>query len=330
MRSSSSATSFELLAVAQLALDRLHLLVEVVLALRALHLALHAGLDLLLDLQDRDLALHQPEHLLQPLGHGERLQELLLALDLDAEMAGDEVGQPRAVLRVGHRRQRLLGDRLLDLGVALELARDRARQRLDLRPLARGLLQRLGMGLEERLAAGVAGHAHPRATLDQHLHRAVGQLEELEHVGQHAGLVDALGGRVVLGGVALGGEQDLAVVAHHLLERAHRLLAADEERHDHVREHHDVAQRQHRVGLGFGHLRDPLGWQGGLAPSTAALAPLRSGTMWGWTAPPSTGRAARARGRPAAARRPARRPTAILGPAIAPEDQNSIYHPHGW
>jgi fumarate reductase subunit D len=40
------------LAVAQLALDRLHLLVQVILALRALHLRFHAGLDLLLDLQD--------------------------------------------------------------------------------------------------------------------------------------------------------------------------------------------------------------------------------------------------------------------------------------
>ncbi len=58
--SSSSGDLVLLLAVAELLLDRLHLLVEVVLALRLLHLALHAGADALLDLQHRDLALHQP------------------------------------------------------------------------------------------------------------------------------------------------------------------------------------------------------------------------------------------------------------------------------
>ena len=34
----------------------------------------------------------------------------------------------------------------------------------------------------------------------------------------------------------LRGEEDLLVAVHRLFERADRLLAADEERHDHVRE----------------------------------------------------------------------------------------------
>ena len=48
------------LAVAELLLDRLHLLVEIVLALRLLHLALDARADALLDLQDGDLASIKP------------------------------------------------------------------------------------------------------------------------------------------------------------------------------------------------------------------------------------------------------------------------------
>ncbi len=47
--------------------------------------------------------------------------------------------------------------------------------------------------------------------------------------------------------VLLGGQQNVLVGAHHLLERADGLLAADEERHDHVREDDDVAQRQDGV-----------------------------------------------------------------------------------
>ena len=65
------------LVVAEFLLDRLHLLVEVILALGLLHLALDARADALLDLQHRDLALHQPEHLLQALGDRQRLQDAL-------------------------------------------------------------------------------------------------------------------------------------------------------------------------------------------------------------------------------------------------------------
>src|SRR5690606_3862337 len=57
------------------------------------------------------------------------------------------------------------------------------------------------------------------------------------------------GSRLVFAGVLLRGEQDLLVSAHHFLERANRLLATDEERHDHVRENDDVTQRQDGVDL---------------------------------------------------------------------------------
>ena len=57
----------------------------------------------------------------------------------------------------------------------------------------------------------------------------------------------SLARRIVLRRVLLGDQQDLLVVLHHVFERADGFLAADEQRHDHVGEHHDVAQRQDRV-----------------------------------------------------------------------------------
>src|SRR3984893_7734054 len=54
-----------------------------------------------------------------------------------------------------------------------------------------------------------------------------------------------------VGRVLLGGEQDEGVGPHHLLERKDRLLASDEEGHDHVGKYDDVAQRQSRMGSGF-------------------------------------------------------------------------------
>ena len=72
------------LELAQLLLDRLHLLVQVVLALGLLHLPLDAGADALLDLEDRDLALHEAVEPLQALGQAAGLEQLLLVGDLQA------------------------------------------------------------------------------------------------------------------------------------------------------------------------------------------------------------------------------------------------------
>ena len=69
--------------------------------------------------------------------------------------------------------------------------------------------------------------------LDQHLHGAVGQLQQLQHRGDGAGGVDLVGRRIVVLGILLGHDEDVLVVAHHFFERLHRFLAADEERHDH-------------------------------------------------------------------------------------------------
>jgi hypothetical protein len=67
--------------------------------------------------------------------------------------------------------------------------------------------------------------------------------------------VDPLGGGVVHGRVKLARQQDLLVVLHHLFEGANGFLATHEQRHDHVGEHHDVAQGQNGIGdCALGHI----------------------------------------------------------------------------
>ena len=110
-----------------------------------------------------------------------------------------------------------------------------------------------GLGLVEVVPLGEVMHRGAALAFDQHLHGAVGELEQLKHGGDHADGVDVAGLRIVLVTVALGDEQDLLVALHHLFERLHRLLAPHEEGHDHVREHDDVAQRQNRQGDGCRH-----------------------------------------------------------------------------
>ncbi len=259
--------------VAELLLDRLHLLVEVVLALGLLHLALDARADALLDLQHRDFALHQAEHLFQPLGDRRRLQDHLLVGNLDREMRGHRVGELGVVLDLLDDADDLGRHLLVELHIVLELVDDRARERLGLDLLAGIVGEHDRVGLEIFGAVGVAADLRARGALDQHLDGAVGQLEQLQHARERADLVDRVGRRIVVGGVLLRREQDERVGAHHLFERLDRLLAADEERHDHVREDDDVAQRQHRIGPGFA--RDQGGpWLGAChVPNSLLLCP---------------------------------------------------------
>src|SRR6185312_2890993 len=81
---------------------------------------------------------------------------------------------------------------------------------------------------------------------------------------------------------------DLLVALHHLFEGAHGFVAAHEQRNDHVREHHDVPQRQHWQDFGLRHdalhrvahwlaLTRPDGLSGATAPEDR-LDPSR------WTA----------------------------------------------
>ena len=93
------------LDLAQLLLDRLHLLVEVVLALALLHLLLDAAADALFDLQHVHLAFDQREDVLQALAHVLDLQDLLLGVELQRHVRGDVVGEPARLLDASERGQ---------------------------------------------------------------------------------------------------------------------------------------------------------------------------------------------------------------------------------
>ena len=119
-------------AVAELLLDRLDLLVQVVLALALLHLPLDAAADALLDLQDVDLVLELLEQLLEALADVDEVEHRLLVLELERQVRGDRVGQAAGVVDAGDRGQDLGRDLLVELDVLVELLRHRAAQRLDL------------------------------------------------------------------------------------------------------------------------------------------------------------------------------------------------------
>ena len=125
--SSTSANSSRAFLVADLFLDRLHLLVEKILALGLLHLPLDAAADALLDLQHRNLALDQAEHLLQPLGDHRGLQDRLPVGNLEGQVRGDCVGELGIILDLLDAADYLDRHLLVEFHVALELGGGQAR-----------------------------------------------------------------------------------------------------------------------------------------------------------------------------------------------------------
>ena len=180
-------------------------------------------------------------------------QQRLLVGDLDLDVRHHRVGQLARVLDLGELDGGLGGQLAVALGVVLELGDDRTHQRLDLLPLGHVV----GNRLDRRRQMGTAGVelAQPgaRAALDQHAHGAVGQLQQLQHGGGDADLVQVGAAGIVLGGVELRDQENLLVGRHRRLQRGHRLVAPDEQRDDHVREDDDVPQRQDGEGLGHGY-----------------------------------------------------------------------------
>ncbi len=172
------------------------------------------------------------------------LQQGLLVLDLDDQVRGDRVGQHARIGDLGDRVQAFRRDLLVQLDIVLELLGDGADQRLGIRAFRRRIIEQVGLGLVIVVLGGETLDTGARLAFDQHLDRAIGQLQQLQDIGQHADLIDGVGVGIIVRGILLGGQQDLLVAPHHLVQRLNRLLAADEQRHDHVGENHDIAQRQ--------------------------------------------------------------------------------------
>ena len=108
-----------LVLLAELALNRLQLLAQVVLALALLHLRLDLGLDPRAELDHLELAGQELGEPPQAPGDVDLLEQLLLLLGRDPQRPGDQVRERRGLLDVGDRELQLLGqvgDLLDDLG----------------------------------------------------------------------------------------------------------------------------------------------------------------------------------------------------------------------
>jgi hypothetical protein len=238
---------FTLLALAELLLDRLHLLVQVVLALALLHLPLDAAADALFDLQDVDLGLELRQEVLEALLDVEHLEHLLLLLELERQVRRHGVGEAPRLVDAGKRSEDLRRDLLVQLDVLVERGEQRAAHRLDLGQ--RRVVERHRHGFRDPVRSHVDHVADVRAgaAFYQYFDCPIGQLQHLQDVRHAANRIHVLRAGIVLRGGLLRHEQDRFPCFHRGFHRLDGLGSPDEQRDHHVGEHHHIAQGQQRI-----------------------------------------------------------------------------------
>ena len=140
-------------ALAELVLDRLQLLAQDRLALVLRELLAHLQVDLLLDLDQLDLALQQHEQPPQPLRHVALHQQRGALLGRQVDRRGDDVAQPAGILVLVEHLRRLVRDVGRDGDELLGDVVHRHAQPVD--------LDRVLADLDQRLVGGDAGRASP-------------------------------------------------------------------------------------------------------------------------------------------------------------------------
>ena len=193
-------------------------------------------------------------------------QQGLLVGDLGADMRGDGIGQLAGLLDIAQTFARVLRQLLVQLGIFVELIDHAAHHAGDLGAFRLRRRDGLNGRRGQRALFGQAHQPRTRLPLHQHPHRAIGQLQQLQHAGHHANVIQIIRHRIVAAGVQLRDKEDILVAVplltrcplaagiHSRLQRRHRFLAAHEQRHHHAGKHNDIAQRQQRKSfLGHNH-----------------------------------------------------------------------------
>ena len=227
-------------------LNGLHLLIQVVLALTLLHLLLDAATDAFFDLQHVNFTLDNAEDLFEPLLDVLDLKDALLLGKFQCHVCGDCVREPSRLIDAGERRKYLGRHLLVEFYVLLELGNDRAHQDVDLT-----FIVPIIFGEQRYFCGKVVGHrdafdARTLATLDEHLDRAVRQLQKLQNRRQRTDVIQVLGLRIVKVSPLLGDQKDALPGVHRTIKRDDRPLAADEKRDYHMWIDDNVPERQHR------------------------------------------------------------------------------------
>ncbi len=182
--------------------------------------------------------------MLEPLAHIGDFQNSLFLGELQGHVGGDRIRQAAGLFDARQRGEDLGRHLLVQFDILFELGDHGARQHVHLALfVALDIRQRRHFRGKEFTLHQLfdAGAVH---TLDQHLHGAVRELQQLQDGRHRAHAVEIVGFGVVDIRLFLGDQENPLVGLHGEVEGDDGFLAPNEERDHHVRVHHHVAQRQ--------------------------------------------------------------------------------------
>ena len=80
-----------------------------------------------------------------------------------------------------------------------------------------------------------------RRALNEHAYGAIGQLEQLQNLRDHAHVEQVIAFGIVAARIELREQEDVLAAFHRRLERRHRFVTSDKKRDHHAGEDDDVA-----------------------------------------------------------------------------------------
>ena len=199
--------------LAQFALDRFDLLVEVVLFLRPFHLALHAVLNRSVDVKFFDFNIEYVGQALAAFDGIENLDQLLLFFNRQHHMGADRVCEPPDVVDFDGR-QGLIGVQVLaELHILFELPAQSSRQRVVAREVLIAERREAQIGFPEAFFLIQLQNARALDAFDENLGVSIGQLERLNDVRNRSNLINLIGFGIINRRVVLRGEEDPLVAS---------------------------------------------------------------------------------------------------------------------
>ena len=79
--------------------------------------------------------------------------------------------------------------------------------------------------------------------LDEHLHGAIGEFQNLQNIRKGSGFINVAGLGIVRIGMSLSGKKNALLFRHGFFKRADGLLPTDKQGDNHEREHDDIPER---------------------------------------------------------------------------------------
>ena len=242
---------FAFFAAAQFLLDGFELFVEVILFLRALHLALHAGIDVAIDVQLFEFDLENVADAVQALDGIDGFQQILFFVHRQLQICGYGVGQAR----------RIIDARGGDHGVVIQALRKLDELFVQAGNLLNGLfhlgrrlhasIQQANGSAEKAFFRGDAQGARALHAFHQNFYVSVGQLYALHDIRERSYGVNLFRLGIVHRSVMLRGQENFLVAGQSFFKRTDAGFPADDERRHLLREDDHIAHRHHGYALHF-------------------------------------------------------------------------------